>query len=179
VDYGEVSECKEGIRVMEKTDLMHTIQTACIIGVELISPKLLCDSIATIGLKEPCAVTASTPLSVCIERMREKRIGSLLIVDELGKIQGIFTERDCLMKVLGQVQDLSLPVSDYMTEHPICERPEASLAFALNLMSNGGFRHVPIIDQDSMPIGIISVKDVIDHIVKKMLKAINEAVEGV
>jgi CBS-domain-containing membrane protein len=46
-------------------------------------------------------------------------------------------------------------------------------------MSNGGFRHVPIIDQDSMPIGIISVKDVIDHIVKKMLKAINEAVEGV
>jgi CBS domain-containing protein len=163
---------------MEKKDLMHTIQTACIIGVELISPTLLCDSIATIGLKEPCTVTGSTPLSVCIERMRSKRIGSLLIVDESGKIRGIFTERDCLMKVLGQVQDLSAPVSDYMTEHPICERPEASLAFALNLMSNGGFRHVPIVDQDSMPIGIISVTDVIHHIVKKMLQAINQAVEG-
>jgi CBS domain-containing protein len=175
---GEVPEYKARIRAMEKKDLMHTIQTACIIGVELISPALLCDSIATIGLKEPCTVPDSTSLSTCIELMRSKRIGSLLVVDDSGEISGIFTERDCLMKILGQVSDLSVPVSEYMTKHPICERPEASLAFALNLMSNGGFRHIPIVDQDNMPIGIISVKDVVDHIVKKMLKAINEAVEG-
>ena len=70
-----------------------------------------------------------------------------------------------------------MPVSDYMTPHPVCERPDASLAFALNLMSNGGFRHIPIVDQDNMPIGIVSIKDMVDHIVKKMLKAINEAVD--
>ncbi len=164
---------------MEKRDLMHTIQTACVVGVELISPTLLCDSIASIGLKEPCTVTSSTSLSTCIESMRTRRIGSLLVVDDSGTIRGIFTERDCLMKVLGQVVDLSVPVSEFMTKHPVCERPEASLAFALNLMSNGGFRHIPIVDQDNMPIGIISIKDVVDHIVKKMLKAINEAVEEI
>jgi CBS domain-containing protein len=64
-----------------------------------------------------------------------------------------------------------------MTAKPVTERPDVSLAFALNLMSNGGFRHVPIVDQDNMPIGILSVKDVIDHIVQKMVQAINEAVE--
>ena len=162
---------------MEKRDLMHTIQTACIVGVELISPKLLCDSIGSIGLKEPCTVAPSMSLLECIETMRSRRIGSILIIDPVGKVLGIFTERDCLMKVTGKVSDLSVPVSDYMTPHPVCERPDASLAFALNLMSNGGFRHIPIVDQDNMPIGIVSIKDMVDHIVKKMLKAINEAVD--
>ena len=162
---------------MEKRDLMHNIQSACVLGVELISPKLLCDSIATIGLKDPYVVLGSAALGECIETMRKKRVGSLLIVDESGKIQGIFTERDCLMKVVGQVSDFSTPVMEFMTKHPICERPEASLAFALNLMSNGGFRHIPIVDQDNMPIGIISIKDVVDHIVRRMIKAINEAVD--
>jgi CBS domain-containing protein len=162
---------------MEKRDLMHTIQTACIVGVELISPKLLCDSIGSIGLKESYTVAPSTSLLECIETMRSRRIGSILIIDPVGKVLGIFTERDCLMKVTGKVSDLSVPVSDYMTPHPVCERPDASLAFALNLMSNGGFRHIPIVDQDNMPIGIVSIKDMVDHIVKKMLKAINEAVD--
>jgi CBS domain-containing protein len=102
-----------------------------------------------------------------------------VIVGSDGRVQGIFTERDCLMKVLGKVSDLSLPISDFMTRHPICERPDASLAFALNLMSNGGFRHIPIVDQDNIPIGIVSIKDVVDHIVKKMLKAIRDAVESI
>lgn len=163
---------------MEKKDLMHSIQTACIVGVQLIPPTLLCDSIGSIGLKEPYTVPGSVSLQFCIDKMRSNSIGSLVIVGSDGKVQGIFTERDCLMKIIGQVNDLSLPVSDFMTKHPICERPDASLAFALNLMSNGGFRHIPIVDQDNVPIGIISIKDVVDHIVKKMLKAIHDAVDG-
>jgi CBS domain-containing protein len=39
-------------------------------------------------------------------------------------------------------------------------------------MSNGGFRHVPIVDQDDVPIGIISVKDVVDHLVERMLSGV-------
>jgi CBS domain-containing protein len=164
---------------MEKKDLMHSIQTACIVGVELIPPTLLCDSIGSIGLKEPYTVSGAVTLEFCIEKMRAHSVGSLVIVGSDGKVQGIFTERDCLMKVLGKVSDLSLPISDFMTRHPICERPDASLAFALNLMSNGGFRHIPIVDQDNIPIGIVSIKDVVDHIVKKMLKAIRDAVESI
>jgi CBS domain-containing protein len=164
---------------MVKSDLMHTIQSACAIGVNLIPPTLLCDSIGLVGLKQPVMVLPDTRLSECISIMQERRIGSLLVVDTSGVLQGIFTERDCLMRVLGKVSDLSTTaVKDFMTANPITERPDVSLAFALNLMSNGGFRHIPIVDQDKMPIGVLSVKDVIDHIVNKMVQAIHEAVDS-
>lgn len=165
---------------MEKKDLLHNIQSACALGMQLIPPTILCDSIGSIGLKEPLSVRAGTPLSECVQAMQDKHVGSVLITGPDGRLEGIFTERDCLMKVIGKVPSLeATSVNLYMTKNPIRERPEASLAFALNLMSNGGFRHVPIVDQDDMPIGIISVKDVVEHIVKKMLSAINEAVDAV
>lgn len=163
---------------MEKSDLLHSIQSACAVGVELIPPTLLCDSIGTIGLKEPYTVKSDTSLGKCIQMMQNRCCGSVLVTSESGKIVGIFTERDCLLKILGRGIDLDgVTVADFMTRNPVCERPEASLAFALNLMSNGGFRHIPIVDQDGVPIGIVSVKDVIDHIVNKMLGAITSAID--
>jgi predicted transcriptional regulator len=84
------------------------------------------------------------------------------------------------MKVLGKVHDTArVTVKEFMTPDPISERADVSLAFALNLMSNGGFRHIPIVDQDKMPIGVVSVKDVVDHIVRTMVKAISDAVDAV
>jgi CBS domain-containing protein len=165
---------------MEKKDLLHNIQSACAVGLQLIPPTILCDSIGSIGLKEPLTVPPSTTLAECIRLMQQRRVGSILITGPNGKVQGIFTERDCLMKVVGAVPSLeAVTVADFMTKNPFRERPEASLAFALNLMSNGGFRHVPIVDQDDIPIGIISVKDVVEHIVNRMLSAIYEAVDTI
>jgi CBS domain-containing protein len=165
---------------MVKSDLMHTIQSACVVGVNLIPPTLLCDSIGLIGLKQPTTVTEDATLAACIAMMQERRIGSLLVVDARGVLTGIFTERDCLMKVLGKVHDTArVTVKEFMTPDPISERADVSLAFALNLMSNGGFRHIPIVDQDKMPIGVVSVKDVVDHIVRTMVKAISDAVDAV
>ena len=163
---------------MEKKDLLTNIHSACAVGMNLIPPTLLCDSIGSIGLKTPLVVKPETTLAECVSTLQRHKIGSLLVVDEQGKLVGIFTERDCILKVMAKVQSLAdAVVKDYMTPHPIRESPEASIAFALNLMSHGGFRHVPIVDQDDVPIGIVSVKDVVDHIVRKMLEAIYEAVE--
>jgi CBS domain-containing protein len=93
---------------------------------------------------------------------------------------GIFTERDFLLKVMGKVTDLSSRVvGEFMTKDPVREKPEASLAFALSVMSHGGFRHVPIVDQDDVPIGIVSVKDVVDHFVRRMLDGIFASVDTV
>lgn len=165
---------------MEKKDLLHNIQSACAMGLQLIPPTILCDSIGSIGLKEPLTVSPTVSVAECIRLMQQHRVGSILITGPDGKLQGIFTERDCLMKVVGSEKSLeTAPVTEFMTKSPFRERPEASLAFALNLMSNGGFRHIPIVDQDDIPIGIISVKDVVEHIVTKMLSAIYEVVETV
>ncbi len=163
---------------MEKKDLLTNIHSACAVGMQLIPPTLLCDSIGSIGLKTPLVVKPETTLAECVAVLQRHKVGSLLVVDEHGKLVGIFTERDCILKVMGKVPSLQdAVVGDFMTAHPASERPEASIAFALNLMSHGGFRHVPIVDQDGMPIGIVSVKDIVDHIVRKMLEAIYEAVD--
>lgn len=163
---------------MEKKDLLSNIYSACSLGVQLIPPTLLCDSIGSIGLKDPLVVKPDTTLAECIATLQRHKVGSLLVVDDDGKLAGIFTERDCIMKVMGKVDSLKdAIVSDFMTKNPVRERPEASIAFALNLMSHGGFRHVPIVDQDDVPIGIVSVKDVVDHIVMRMLEAIYAACE--
>ena len=165
---------------MTKGDLFNTIQSACTSGMQLLSPTLLCESIGSIGLKDPHLVKEDDTLEACISRMRAHHVGSVLVVNKAGILVGIFTERDCLMKVLGIVPDLRTAlVKDFMTPDPVCERPDVSLAFALNLMSNGGFRHVPIVDSDRMPIGVVSIKDVVEHIVSKLIKAIHEAVDAV
>jgi CBS domain-containing protein len=91
----------------------------------------------------------------------------VLIVDGAGKLSGIFSERDVLLRILPDYQTLkSKPISEFMTKDPVSQPPDATIGFVLNLMSAGGFRHVPIVDPDNVPIGIVSVKNVVDFIVK-------------
>ena len=67
---------------------------------------------------------------------------------------------------------LDAPAAGLMTRNPVTLPPDGSIAFALNLMSQGGFRHLPIVDQDRIPLGVISVKDVIDYLVEAYTTAL-------
>lgn len=158
---------------MEDRELLVQIQQACAAGMQLLPPSILCESIGTLGIKKPLTVSLNTPLSECTALLQKHRIGSLIVVNDDGRIAGIFTERDCVLKVISKVASLDTAVvADFMTPDPMRELPDATLAYALNLMSNGGFRHVPIVDQDDVPIGIISVKDVVDYLVERMLSGV-------
>jgi CBS domain-containing protein len=57
-----------------------------------------------------------------------------------------------------------------MTKEPMTVTPEVTLAYALNLMSQGGFRHLPVVDDAGRPSGVLSVKDVIDLIVSQFVE---------
>ena len=79
---------------------------------------------------------------------------------------GIFTERDLLNRVAGKRLDWgSCRVADYMTRGPETLRPDDRIAWALNLMHLGGYRHVPLTDLEGKPIGIVSVKNIVEFIV--------------
>ncbi|MGH7898382.1 MAG: CBS domain-containing protein, partial [Candidatus Binatia bacterium] len=93
-------------------------------------------------------------------------IGCVLVVDA-GKLVGVFTERDVLSSVVGSSLDPeSTPVERFMTPDPETLRPNNDIVFALNKMSLGGFRHVPLVDEEHRPVGVISVKDIVDYIVE-------------
>ena len=78
------------------------------------------------------------------------------------KLGGILTERDILLKVTGKGYDLDLTVIDeFITTNPEFVTPEDPLAYALNKMHIGGFRNVPVVNDELYPIGIISITDIV------------------
>lgn len=132
----------------------------------VLDDQFLRESIAVLQPANPvCAETGSTVAQV-IREMQEHRIGCVLIVDG-GKLVGIFTERDVLRSVVGASFDPeSTPVDRLMTANPEALHPTDDIVFALNKMSLGGFRHVPLVDEEHRPVGVISVKDIVDYIVE-------------
>ncbi|MDD2885069.1 MAG: CBS domain-containing protein [Dechloromonas sp.] len=106
-------------------------------------------------------IDASPAMSVraAAQLMAQKRIGALLVVEQ-GQIAGIFTERDALNKVLaGQLDPDQTPLSAVMVAHPQTIGADKPLAYALQMMVDGGFRHVPVVDRDGRPIGMVSARD--------------------
>ena len=95
--------------------------------------------------------------------MAEKKIGALLIVEN-SRIAGIFTERDALNKVLaGGLDPDATQVSQVMVRDPQTIRADKPLAYALQFMADGGFRHVPVVDGDGAPLGMVSARDALGN----------------
>jgi len=91
--------------------------------------------------------------------MTENRIGALLIL-ERGKIAGIFTERDALNKILSAGLDPDKTMlAEVMVSDPQTIRADKPLAYALYMMAEGGFRHVPVVDSVGAPVGMVSARD--------------------
>jgi len=89
--------------------------------------------------------------------MGERKIGSALVM-EGEKLSGIFTERD-IVRALGEHFDAAgHPVSEWMTADPMTVPPDTPIQEALNTMLERGFRHLPVVDGESI-LGIISMRD--------------------
>lgn len=100
--------------------------------------------------------------------MAEKSIGALLILDG-SRVAGIFTERDVLIKVVGGgVDPDKTPVSQVMVKDPQTIRGAQSLAYALLMMMEGGYRHVPVVDDDGKAVGIVSSRDALGEDLERL-----------
>ena len=90
---------------------------------------------------------------------------SCVILTKDKKITGIFTERDIVLGVLGKRLDFTQSsIKDFMTPNPHALRMEDPISFALNMMVDGGFRHIPIVDNKNYPKGIISILNIVEHL---------------
>lgn len=116
----------------------------------------------------PVTVPPDAPLAKVVELMRKKRVSALIVVEKkkTRRVAGIFTERDLVNRALPQKSWARAPVSKFMTPSPETLRAKDSVAFALNKMSVGRFRHVPLVDDAGKPAGMISVRDIADFIVE-------------
>ncbi|MFQ5665355.1 MAG: cyclic nucleotide-binding/CBS domain-containing protein [Candidatus Binatia bacterium] len=117
-------------------------------------------------LKPAICVPAATSLRSAVQRMNQNSAGCVL-VEDAGRLVGIFTERDVLTKVVGGSADIdSTTVGALMTRDPEALSPDDRVSFALNKMSVGGFRHIPLVDDHGRPVGVVSMRDVVDYMVE-------------
>lgn len=122
------------------------------------------DPISTLNLVAIESVKSGTSLADVIKLLNDKHMGCVTVVNKAGDTVGIFTERDILRKIIANNVDLKLDkVDNYMTKKPEILSEEDPIAFALNRMSDGGFRHIPITRNGEVRF-MLSIKDIVDQI---------------
>lgn len=124
---------------------------------------------------KPVLVAPSTPLEDVIELMITHRIGSIAIGDIAKlRVAGIFTERDLLKKVILRRSEIrSMPVAEFMTPSPVTLQATTSIFYAFQAMTEGKFRHLPIVDYDERVVGMLSIKNMIDFLSKEIVKELS------
>ena len=108
--------------------------------------------------QNPLTLPHTAAVRQACERMRERKAGSVLVIDEHGKLVGIFTGRDAVHRVLAKGRSGSTPLRQVMTENPTTMSPDKTAIDALRLMWDRGFRHVPLVEGEKI-IGVISRGD--------------------
>jgi CBS domain-containing protein len=102
------------------------------------------------------SVGPSLPLTEVAKRMVAKDVGAVLVTE--GKqLVGILTERDVLRAVARGI-DENTTVADWMTRDPETLEPDESTEHAAVLMIHGGFRHLPVTENDEV-VGMLSIRD--------------------
>jgi len=119
--------------------------------------------IASLNLDPPRTIASDQPLSEAVQIFADEGRGILSVLDrETGKLVGVLSVRDLMTKVgTRYLPALDQPVRDFMTPRPETLPPDAPVAFALNKMDVGGYRHVPVLDPHSNQlVGLVGTKDV-------------------
>jgi CBS domain-containing protein len=122
-------------------------------------------------LKRAPAVTVPPTATVAraVELMRRRGAGAVLVVERRrgkARLAGIFTERDLVERALAARSWARAPVRRFMTPDPETLRGRDAVAYALEKMSVGRFGHVPIVDDDGSPAGIVSLRELVDFLVE-------------
>jgi CBS domain-containing protein len=111
-----------------------------------------------IGAQKPYTAPGSTSVATAAHLMKKHGVGALMIV-ERNRLAGIFTERDALYRVLAEGRNpATTHVADVMTRKPRTIDPDKEIGHALLMMYDGGFRHVPVVE-DGKPLGMITARD--------------------
>jgi len=100
-------------------------------------------------------------VSEAAKQMARRRVGAILVVDRQNLI-GIFTERDALFRVIAQNRDFhATRLADVMTPAPQTVAPDKSFGYALLLMHENGYRHLPVVENGRL-VGIVSTRNALD-----------------
>ncbi len=125
---------------------------------------ILAEPISGLHPPAPILLPPSATLAEAVRAMNHRGTGCVCVV-EGERLVGIFTERDLLKLIQEELDPTRVVVGKVMTPDPATLRPDDGIALALNLMSVRGFRHIPLVDSEQRPQGIVAMRDIVRFIV--------------
>jgi CBS domain-containing protein len=109
------------------------------------------------------AASADDSVGDVMQLLRAQRTGAAVICDG-SKLVGIFTERDAL-KLMASRADFSKPIREVMSSEPATLPASATVGEAIRVMSQGGYRHLPVVDEAGRPHGVVAVHGIVRYLV--------------
>ena len=119
--------------------------------------------IGSICSREVDTIQGTEKALVAAQRMLQRNVGSLVVVAESGVPVGIVTDRDLTIRVLARSLSPDTPISEVMTEDPHCVKEGYVVEAALNTMLRTPCRRLPVVDDDGVLIGILTLDDIHEY----------------
>jgi CBS domain-containing protein len=111
--------------------------------------------------KKMLTAPPETTVSKAAKLMANKNVGAVMVVEK-ERLVGIFTERDAVFRVIARGLDVhTTRLADVMTTKPRTVDPDKTFGYALLMMHENRFRHVPVIE-NGKPVGIVSARYALD-----------------
>lgn len=110
---------------------------------------------------EVISILPETSVAALVRLLADRRIGAVPVLDAMGQLLGIISERDVVTSLAAKgAEVLEMPSSAFMTRAPRTGTPSTTVEQAMEIMTTGRFRHLPIVTENRM-VGMISIGDVV------------------
>jgi len=123
------------------------------------------DSVSRLFPTPPHQIEPHRAVSDAVAEMRKHRVGCLLVCDA-GRLIGILTERDIMRRVIALGLPLTTSVAACMTPEPVTVSSKEPIRAAIERMEQGGYRHLPVLDEQQRLVGVLSIKRIVHYLVE-------------
>lgn len=110
---------------------------------------------------DPLTEPPATSLADAAASMRERSVGSIIVVDDGGGVVGILTERDLVKATADGAHPTDATVDEWMTHSPVTMPSDGDVTHALDQMMERHFRHIPIVDGSKL-VGVVSFRQLVE-----------------
>ncbi len=130
-----------------------------------LSRNIRVESVSRLDPTPPLEIDVSAMVADAVVSLRLGNVGCLLVT-ERGRLVGLFTERDLLTRVLAPGRPLETVMRAVMTLNPVTVSPTDPIRTAIRRMQKGGYRHLPVVNGDGRPTGILSARRLVHYLVE-------------
>lgn len=123
------------------------------------------DSVSRLVPTPPHQISPEHPVQDAIALMRQQKVGCLVVCQD-ERLVGIVTERDLVRRVFALNRPLTTPVAECMTPSPATVSANEPIRSAIERMEQGGYRHLPVVDEKDQLVGILSIKRIVHYLVE-------------